>query len=76
MRRSRGATVVYVSWNGDSRVRTWTVLAGPSGSAIAARGVRTGFETVMRVPARLAQLRVRGHDANGAVLVTSAAVTA
>ena len=76
VRRSRGATVVYVSWNGDSRVRTWTVLAGPSGSAIAARGVRTGFETVMRVPARLAQLRVRGHDANGAVLVTSAAVTA
>jgi outer membrane protein assembly factor BamB len=74
-RRARGRATVYVSWNGDTRVAHWTVLAGEgSGAGLRALApvVRGGFETVIEVPAAVTHVRVRGSDATGAALATSA----
>ncbi|HZL54576.1 MAG TPA: arylsulfotransferase family protein [Solirubrobacteraceae bacterium] len=75
--RSAGRTSVYVSWNGDTRVSQWTVLAG-EGSSTGLRALRPvarrGFETVIEVPAAVTHVRVRGSDAAGRTLATSALV--
>jgi hypothetical protein len=75
-RRGRG-TDVYVSWNGDTQVAQWTVLAG-EGSSRGLRALRPvtrgGFETVIEVPASVTHVRVRGSDAAGSTLATSALV--
>jgi len=65
---------VYVSWNGDTRVTNWSVLAGSSPADLRPIGsaVRTGFETGMRLPRGLTHLRVQATDAAGRVLATSA----
>jgi hypothetical protein len=74
-RRGSAHTSVYVSWNGDTRVASWTVLAG-EGSSTGLRALRpvarTGFETVIEVPAAVTHLRVRGSDGAGGTLATSA----
>jgi hypothetical protein len=76
-RRGRGSaqTSVYVSWNGDTRVAWWTVLAG-EGSGAGLRALRpvarTGFETVIEVPAAVTHLRVRASDHAGGTLAISA----
>jgi hypothetical protein len=69
-----GATRVWASWNGDSSVRTWRVLAGPGSGALAPAGEfsRTGFETVMDVPTGAARIKVEGLNANGKVIGSSA----
>jgi hypothetical protein len=76
-RRGATTTKVYVSWNGDTRVAHWTALAGTAASADLqplAAVARRGFETVLEVPAAVTQVRVRGSDAGGATLATSALV--
>jgi hypothetical protein len=73
-RRSRTRTDVYVSWNGDTRVARWTALAGSTASPVLqalAPVARTGFETVLEVPAAVTRLRVLGSDAGGRTLATS-----
>jgi hypothetical protein len=71
-RRAGSRTVVFASWNGDTRVRHWTVLAGASGSTVAGRAPRSGFETVIPVAGSLTQLRVQAGDERGRALATSA----
>jgi len=67
---------IWVSWNGDTRVRRWTALAGASATALApvATAVRTGFETVLRISPALKHLQLRGTDATGAVLTSTAPI--
>ena len=77
-RRTAAHTRVYVSWNGDTEVAHWTVLAGAgSGAGLRALqpALRTGFETVIEVPATVTHVRVRGSDATGGTLATSALVS-
>jgi hypothetical protein len=68
-------TVVYASWNGDTRTATWRVLAGAGATTLApvASGPRTGFETAIRTPSRARFVEVQALDASGAVIGTSRA---
>jgi len=56
-------------------VASWTVLAG-EGSSTGLRALRpvarTGFETVIEVPAAVTHLRVRASDHAGGTLAISA----
>ena len=71
----RGAhhTNVYVSWNGDTRVRHWAALAGSAVEDLAPVGTlpRTSFETNIRLPAAYSRLRLTGIDAAGRALTTT-----
>ena len=72
--RAPDAITVYVSWNGDTRVAQWTVLAGSSRGHLAPIGTvqRSGFETGLEIPPSFTMLRVAGGDAQGNTLATSA----
>jgi Arylsulfotransferase (ASST) len=75
-RRSRRGVDIHVSWNGDTRVNRWTVLAGATGKDVVATVARTGFETVIGVTRAPSRLRVTAIDRSGRVLATSAPVAA
>jgi hypothetical protein len=72
---THGATV-YMSWNGATEVKSWTVLAGKSRSALApvGSGHRVGFETAIAVRNSGPYFAVRALDSKGNVLATSATV--
>lgn len=59
---------VWVSWNGDNRVRTWRVLAGGAKLSLVAEAPRDGFETTILVTDQPARFRLVGLDAEGNVL--------
>ena len=73
VRRSGGTTRVYASWNGDTQVTSWRVLAGPSASQLSpvATTAKTGFETVIPVSQGGQVFKVQALDAKGKVLGTS-----
>ena len=76
-RRAGTHTNVYVSWNGDTRVERWTALVGSGASAVLrplAPVARSGFETVLEVPAAVTRVRALGSDAGGRTLATSTLV--
>jgi hypothetical protein len=68
-RRHRSVRV-YVSWNGDTQVAFWRVLAGPSRSSLTPRTTRRwmGFETGMTLHRAPRYLVVQALDAAGHVL--------
>jgi hypothetical protein len=68
--RSGHHTLVYASWNGDTRTRFWVALEGRRASALAALGARprTGFETVIAIHGHPRHVAVRAIDQNGNVL--------
>lgn len=68
--RSRRITTAWVSWNGDTAVRRWRILTGPSRRRLDTVGTRprSGFETRMRVPAPSRLLQIQGLDEAGEVL--------
>jgi hypothetical protein len=72
--RGRSHNRAFVSWNGDTRVTRWIALTGPSESSLTPIGsvARTGFETGMRLSRDVVALAVRGVDAGGATIGTSA----
>lgn len=74
---SGGHTIVYASWNGDTRTTAWRVLAGASATQLApvATATRTGFETAIETPAKAHYVAVQAVDATGAVLGTSHTAT-
>jgi hypothetical protein len=74
---SGASTSVYASWNGDTEVTAWRVLAGPSSSALAvvASATKQGFETQVMIPAA-AYVQVQALSSSGAVLSTSNVVPA
>ncbi len=59
-------TRLWASWNGDSQVRKWLVLAGGSPKSLKKVGYRKrdGFETVANVPNGSRYFRVVGFDSN------------
>lgn len=60
---------VWVSWNGDTQVKTWRVLGGNKGNlAFATEAPRTGFETSIPVSGQPAAFKLVGLDADGKVL--------
>ena len=73
--QARGRRTVYASWNGATRVASWSVLAGATATSLrpVAGATRTGFETAIALPAgttgRL--VSVQALDAAGAVIGTA-----
>jgi hypothetical protein len=65
--RSGGGMAVWASWNGDTRVRTWKVLAGanPTALKVVAQAARHGFETRIQVSHASASVAVAGYDSSG-----------
>jgi hypothetical protein len=65
--RAAGVTSVAASWNGDTRVRHWKLLAGPSADrlAVVAQVPRRGFETTITTQHATPRLAVAGYDADG-----------
>jgi Arylsulfotransferase (ASST) len=71
-----GGSVVYASWNGATRVDSWTVLAGRSPSGLAQAGSRGshGFETAITVNNLGPYFAVTANDASGQPLGQSPAI--
>ena len=74
---SGSAVTVYASWNGDTQVASWQILAGDSASALHPAGrphSKIGFESKITVDTTGRLVAVQARDASGQVLATSAAV--
>ena len=70
---------VYASWNGDTAVASWRVLAGPSPTQLTllASAPKSGFETALATPGGVGPttyVAVQALNAAGAVLGTSATI--
>jgi hypothetical protein len=67
-----------VSWNGATDVAAWRVLAGSSASTLSplVTAPRTGFQTTITAKTGEPEIAVQALDAAGAVIGTSATVTA
>jgi EmrB/QacA subfamily drug resistance transporter len=72
VRRKKGRTTVYASWNGATEVASWRVLAG-SGGALrpAATIARSGFETAIGVNQSYQTFQVQALDSAGRVIGSS-----
>lgn len=73
------AVTVYASWNGDTQVTSWQVLAGSSPSSLRPVGrpkPKLGFETKITVDTTASLVSVRAEDASGQPLAASPAVPA
>jgi len=72
-RHGAGATQLWVSWNGDTQVVNWQVLAGSASGALKVLGTqpRTGFETAITLAGTPRRVAVRGLDSAGRTLATS-----
>jgi hypothetical protein len=72
-RHGAGATQLWVSWNGDTQVVNWQVLAGSASGALKVLGTqpRTGFETAITLAGTPRRVAVRGLDGAGRTLATS-----
>lgn len=62
---------VWVSWNGDTRVRTWRVLAGGADLSLVAEAPREGFETSIPINGQPERFRLVGLDGQGNVIGSS-----
>jgi hypothetical protein len=71
-----GATLLSVSWNGDTKTSYWRVLGGASASALEPLTTvpRRGFETTIAVKEAPAVIAVEALDAVHALLATSASI--
>jgi hypothetical protein len=70
-----GSGTVYASWNGATLVSGWRVLAGATSGSLqpVAQAARSGFETVIALPAGTVgpYVTVQALDAAGAVIGTA-----
>jgi hypothetical protein len=74
VRSSGGRTIVYASWNGATKLRSWRVLVASTGSSSfkpVGTAPKTGFETAILMPHRYARFKVQALDARGRALGTS-----
>src|SRR5262249_42181727 len=77
--KRKGRVTVYASWNGDTRVAHWQILAGSSPSSLHRVGrprLKTGFETKITVKTSARLVAAQARDAGGHVLATSPVVPA
>jgi hypothetical protein len=77
-RKGPGNTVVvYMSWNGDTQVKSWRVLAGSTLSSMRPVGPvkrKASFETKITVNTSARLIEVRARSGSGRTLATSLAV--
>jgi Arylsulfotransferase (ASST) len=73
VRNNRGKATVYASWNGDTQVASWRVLAGSSAGSLKAVASKnkTGFETTIPLKSSYKVYKVQALDAHHHVLRTS-----
>jgi hypothetical protein len=70
--RHDGRTTVYASWNGDTQVTSWRVLAGAAGQLRSvAKARKSGFETAISVPSGERSFELQALDGGGHVIGTS-----
>ena len=71
-----GKVTARVSWNGATQVTRWELLAGATAETLAPVGqaAKQGFETAVTATTSAALVALRGYDAAGNVLTTSAPV--
>jgi Arylsulfotransferase (ASST) len=74
-RKVKGRTTVYASWNGDTQVVRWKVLAGsnPNHLPTVATKAKSGFETAIQVKGSHKVYKVQAFDSKGHLLRTSGA---
>ena len=72
-RSAGGATTVYASWNGATKLASWRVLAvtGSNRLRAVARAPKSGFETAIPVPAGYQSFELEALDTGGRVLASS-----
>lgn len=68
--KGQPATLVYVSWNGATEVKTWRVLS--SRNQVIAESSKKGFETSILCSGLYDTVAVEGLDADGDILGRSA----
>ena len=69
VRKAKGKTTVYASWNGATQVAKWQVLAGSSGHlTVVATHSRTGFETAITLKKSYPDYEVQALDSSGHIL--------
>jgi Arylsulfotransferase (ASST) len=75
-RLAASGSALYASWNGATEVHAWQVLAGPSSNDLAPQSTaaRTGFETVLPLPAGARTAVVEALGSTGEPLARSAAI--
>jgi hypothetical protein len=78
VRDNHGKATVYASWDGDTQVVSWRVLAGSSANSLKAVASRTktGFETTIPLTSSFKVYKVQALDAGRHVLGTSNAFPA
>jgi hypothetical protein len=66
-RAASGAVRVYMSWNGNTEYKSWTIFAGSSPSSLQAMSTvkRTGFETSFLVPQNVSNVQVQAQGTGG-----------
>ena len=73
VRDNHGKATVYASWDGDTQVVSWRVLAGSSATSLkaAASKTKSGFETTIPLTSSFKVYEVQALDARHRVLGTS-----
>jgi Arylsulfotransferase (ASST) len=73
VRRAKGKTTVYASWDGATEVVSWRVLAGTNGKhlTVVAKKTRGGFETAIGLIRGYKVYKVQALGSKGRVLGTS-----
>jgi hypothetical protein len=73
VRKTRGKTTVYASWDGATEVTGWRVLAGSSAKHLVSVAVvgKNGFETAIRLARSYKHYKVQALNAQGHVIGTS-----
>ena len=73
VRNNQGKSTVYASWDGDTQVVSWKVLAGTSAQSLkaVASNTKTGFETAIPLTSSFKVYEVQALDSHNHVLGTS-----
>jgi Arylsulfotransferase (ASST) len=73
VRDNHGKATIYASWDGDTQVVSWRVLAGSSAKSLKAVATvtKTGFETTIPLTSSFKVYEVQALDAHRHVLGTS-----
>ncbi len=75
VRDNHGKATIYASWDGDTQVVSWRVLAGSSTKSLKASATvsKTGFETTIPLTSSFKVYEVQALDSRKHVLGTSKA---
>jgi hypothetical protein len=73
VRNNHGKATIYASWDGDTQIVSWRVLAGSTANSLkaVASATKTGFETAIPLTSSSKVYEVQALDAHHHVLGTS-----